>query len=39
MWDNRSRVHSAQADFDHGTPRKFHRTTVRGEQSGHLIES
>ena len=36
MWDNRSLVHSALADFDAGTPRKFFRTTVLGEQSGHL---
>lgn len=37
MWDNRSLVHSALADFDAGTPRKFHRTTVLGEQSGYLV--
>ena len=39
MWDNRSLVHSALADFDAGTPRKFHRTTVLGQQSGHLVEA
>jgi len=37
MWDNRSLVHSALADFDAGTPRKFHRTTVLGQQSGYLV--
>lgn len=39
MWDNRSLVHSALADFDAGTPRKFHRTTVLGQQSGYLIHN
>lgn len=39
MWDNRSLVHSALADFDAGTPRKFHRTTVLGEPSGYLVDA
>ena len=36
MWDNRSTMHLALADFPQGTPRYCVRTTVLGSPSGYL---
>lgn len=36
IWDNRSTMHIALADFDETRRRELHRTTVLGKPSGHV---
>ncbi|MGD9921586.1 MAG: TauD/TfdA dioxygenase family protein, partial [Pseudorhodoplanes sp.] len=36
MWDNRSAMHLAVADFDHSTPRHMLRTQISGEALGRV---
>ena len=38
MWDNRSTMHLALADFDPGAHRYCMRTTILGTPSGHLFQ-
>jgi taurine dioxygenase len=38
MWDNRSAMHIALADYDQTQPRMMYRTTLLGEQSGRIAK-
>lgn len=38
LWDNRTTMHIALADFDPSQPRRMLRTTLLGESSGFLVE-
>lgn len=38
MWDNRSAMHMALADYDQSQPRKLYRTTLLGNPSGRIAE-
>lgn len=38
IWDNRTTMHIALADFDPTQPRRMLRTTLLGEPSGYLVE-
>ncbi|MGE3628180.1 MAG: TauD/TfdA dioxygenase family protein, partial [Hyphomicrobiales bacterium] len=37
LWDNRTTMHIALADFDQTKPRRMLRTTLLGEPSGFLV--
>jgi len=39
LWDNRTTMHIALADFDSAQPRRMLRTTLLGEPSGYLVEA
>lgn len=39
LWDNRTTMHIALADFDPARPRRMLRTTLLGEPSGYLVDT